>query len=60
MKMSWNIKVMNKINIFSLGGLQIVVKRFADVNLSFDDFFSTKRSEVAHYELMYLRTMQIK
>ena len=50
---------MNKINIFSLGGLQIV-KRFADVNLSFDDFFSTKTSEVAHYELMYLRTMQVK
>ena len=51
---------MNKINIFSLGGLQTIVKRFADVNLPFDDFFSTKTSEVAHYELMYLRTMQVK
>ena len=51
---------MNKINIFSLGGLQTIVKRCANANLSFDDFFSTKTSEVAHYELMYLRSMQLK
>ena len=50
---------MNKINIFSLGGLQTIVKRCANANLSFDDFFSTKTSEVAHYELIYLRSMQL-
>ena len=41
---------MNKINIFSLGGLQTIVKRYADANLSFDEFFSMKTSEVAHFE----------
>ena len=47
---------MNKINIFSLGGLQTIVKRCGDANLSFD-FFRTKTSKVTHYELMYLHTM---
>ena len=30
---------MNKINIFSLGGVRTIVKRCADANLSFDAFF---------------------
>ena len=34
---------MNKINIFSLGGLQTIVKIRADANLSFDVFFPRKR-----------------
>ena len=54
------LKVMNRINIFSLGGLQTIVKWYADTNLSFDDFFSTKTNEISQYELMYLRTMQLK
>ena len=39
---------MNKINIFSLGGLQTIVKRCADGNLSFDEVFSTKTSKATH------------
>ena len=41
---------MNKINIFSLGDPQTIGKRCADANLSFDELFSTKTSEVAHCE----------
>ena len=41
---------MNETNIFSLGGLQTIVKRCADANLSFANFFSTKTSEVAYCE----------
>ena len=44
------LTVINKINISSLGGLQSIVKRCADAVLSFDKFFSTKTSEVAHCE----------
>ena len=33
---------MNEINIFSLGGLQTIVKRCADANLSFANFFPRK------------------
>ena len=38
------LKVMNKINIFNLGGLQTIVKRCTDANLSFNDFFPQKRA----------------
>ena len=41
---------MNKIIIFRLGGLQTIVKRCADANLSFEEFFSMKTSKVAHCE----------
>ena len=41
---------MNKINIFNLGGLQTIVKRCANANLSINEFFSTKTSKVAHCE----------
>ena len=51
------LKVVNKINIFSLGGPQTIVKKCTDTNLM---IFSRKTSEVAHLELMYLRTMQLK
>ena len=39
MKMSKILKVMNKINILSLGGLQTIVKTCAGANLSFDGVF---------------------
>ena len=41
---------MNKIIIFRLGGLQTIVKRCANVNLPFDEFFSMKTGKVAHCE----------
>ena len=54
---------MNKINIFSLGGLQTIVKKCAYANLSFYEFFFHKNERgrsLWKKNLMHLRTTQLK